>query len=122
MSIRGFVNRTKLIFRTYCFWIPKLYKDKDWDEHYLFQIIKWKIEKMLDYSENHSPIQYEGQESDQKKMREAIEIIDRIMADDYLFDENGEVVKGWKEADDDLNEDIRSLFDLLNENIRKWWI
>ena len=58
------------------------YGDEDWDHHYLFQIMKWKMARMANYIEKKGL--HESANADAKQIRYAIFLIDRILNDHYM--------------------------------------
>lgn len=65
-------------------WIPVIWNDREWDYYFLFQLLKHKLKKDSKYFEKH------GIGANNKKiareMRLCINLIDRIIKDDYCSD------------------------------------
>jgi len=63
-------------------WIPILIEDRQWDHGYIFIILKKKLELMEKYFLKHGhPV---GSEKDAKNMRIAINLLDRLIKDNYM--------------------------------------
>ena len=75
--IRYFIGGIKNIFR----WIPTLYKDKDWDEWYIYTILQKKIEfqrKEIIYANRHTQV-----DRDNRDMTIALNLIERVKEEYY---------------------------------------
>jgi len=75
--IRYFLGGIKNIIR----WIPTLYKDKDWDEWYIYNILQKKIEfqrKEIIYANRHMQV-----DRDNRDMTIALNLIERVKEDYY---------------------------------------
>lgn len=76
-KIREVAIGIKNIFR----WIPVIYKDRDWDQSYIFNILKFKLTKHADCLEKRKF--YVGVEYDVSRMRLCINLIDKINEEYY---------------------------------------
>ena len=75
--IRYFIGACKNIIR----WIPTLYKDKDWDEWYIYTILQKKIEfqrKEIIYANRHMRV-----DCDNRDMTIVLNLIERVKEDYY---------------------------------------
>ena len=75
--IRYFIGGIKNIFR----WIPTLYKDKDWDEWYIYTILQKKIEfqrKEIIYANRHMEV-----DRDNRDMTIVLNLIERVKEEYY---------------------------------------
>lgn len=145
-------------------WFPIIWKDRDWDHTFIFNILKFKLQNQAEYiseNDNHTTAQ-----NDAKWMRICCKLIDKINNDYYEMEymegwpdnqlpaevifkryprqykiiiseiKNSETIYGRESIIDDLNDTelisllicIRNherarklLFDILNNNIEKWW-
>jgi hypothetical protein len=43
---RDFKNGVKNLWK----WFPVIWKDRDWDDHYIFEVLKFKLNKQADYT------------------------------------------------------------------------
>jgi len=62
-------------------WFYIIWNDRDWDRHYMFIMLKHKIENMAIYHEDRK--YYEGWDKNVKWMRVSCKLIDRINNDYY---------------------------------------
>lgn len=65
-------------------WFPVVWKDRDWDSHYIFEILKHKLKAQANYIERNN--RYIGVEHDVRNMRICISLIQRIQ-DEYYIEE-----------------------------------
>jgi hypothetical protein len=75
--IRYFIDGCKNIIR----WIPTLYKDKDWDDWYIFTILQKKIEfqrKEIIYANRHTQV-----DRDNRDMTIVLNLIERVKEEYY---------------------------------------
>ena len=108
--IRYFIGGCKNIIR----WIPTLYKDKDWDDWYIFTILQKKIEfqrKEIIYANRHMDV-----DRDNRDMTIVLNLIERVKDEfyntEYLDYEESEF--RFEPVED--NENLRSLeVDVLSE-------
>jgi len=129
-------------------WLPKLWKDRDWDYIYLYQIIEYKLKRMENCIKNGYSVY---PEKVTKRIKVCRELLNRLAKNDYtneflseyydkypLFIEN---VKGklilkeceknpldekkykWAKQDEEYRQryDIDYLFYLLKKYHRYWW-
>lgn len=78
INIRYKIKGIKNIF----IWAPILIEDRQWDHGFIFIILKKKLELMEKYFLNHA--HHVGSEKDAKDMRLAINLIDRLLKDNYM--------------------------------------
>jgi len=67
---KDFINGIKNL----CKWFPVIWKDRDWDNHYTFDILKFKIKKQANYIEKQN--RYVGCERDVEIMRLVVKLIE----------------------------------------------
>jgi hypothetical protein len=75
--VRYFLTGCKNIVR----WVPTLYKDKDWDEWYIYTILQKKIEfqrKEIIYANRHMQV-----DRDNRDMTIVLNLIERVKEDYY---------------------------------------
>jgi hypothetical protein len=74
--VRGVKNLIK--------WGPVIWKDRDWDDSFFFEIIKFKISKM---SESHGKrMPYVGSERNVEIMNTIVRLIDKFQTEYYLHE------------------------------------
>lgn len=86
------------------YWLPVIWYDQDWDYDYLLVIIKHKLLSMEHFFASGRPI-VAGAPKDSKRIREMIQLVDRIREDDPLGDADAA---------------IKLLCERLPQ-IREWW-
>ena len=65
-------------------WGPLIWKDRDWDDTFLFEIIKFKISKM---AESHGKVlPYQGFERNVEIMNTIVRLIDKFQSEEYLHE------------------------------------
>jgi len=62
-------------------WFPIIWKDRDWDDHFIFEALKFKIKNTADYFVTNP--RYVGVEEDVRDMRICVKLIERIQDDYY---------------------------------------
>jgi len=102
------------------FWV--IWNDRDWDHHYIFQVLKFKLEKQAKHLADvgfHNEAQ-----RDAELMMTCVRLIDKLQ-NEYYYDElcksgvrSSEAVKNviakHKKAK-------RLLFKIMNDRIEEWW-
>jgi hypothetical protein len=92
-------------------WFSVIWNDRDWDHHFLFEILKFKLEQMEDLQEilkfkleqmedlqrKHGIKLYRDKYADQ--MRVCINLLNRIIEDEYYENTFKHHDKKWGEAD-----------------------
>ena len=116
--IRRVIRRTKNLFR----WLPVIWKDEQWDYHFIFEILKHKLTIMSEYirkNGHHTSAKY-----DADRMMLAVRLIDKVQNEEYideLIDYNNLTKEIVDKADAKQAKAKRILFKLLENNIEKWW-
>jgi hypothetical protein len=103
------------------FWI--IWKDRDWDHYYIFQLLKFKLEKQARHlAENgfHNDAQ-----RDAERMMTCVRLIDKIQNEDYYDEMHSKNKKITYEMIDKYinkhNKAKRLLFKIMNDRIEEWW-
>lgn len=71
--IQGFKNLWK--------WLPIIYKDRDWDNYYIFEVLKFKLKNTANYLEKHN--RYVGVDNDAKYIRICERLISKLQDEYY---------------------------------------
>lgn len=75
--IRTFIKSIKNLIR----WFPVIWKDRDWDHHFIFEILKFKIKNQAEYiGKNGNHI---SAERDVEKMMLCVRLIERVQTEYY---------------------------------------
>jgi len=117
--VNTWYKRIKNIIR----WIPVLWKDKDWDYWYIFEILKTKLKFQSEHFRKYG--YHELSERDAEKMELCVRLIDKVQNEYYI----DEMLSKKSVLDDEIIELAaykhdkakRILFKLLEENIERWW-
>jgi hypothetical protein len=62
-------------------WFPIIWNDRDWDDYFIFEVLKFKLKNMSDSFEQND--WYVGNEQDVKKMRTCIKLIELVQSSYY---------------------------------------
>ncbi len=68
-------------FRNLWKWFPIIWKDRDWDDHFIFEPLKFKIKNTADYFEKKQ--RFVGWENEVRYMRICVSLIDKIQQEYY---------------------------------------
>jgi hypothetical protein len=66
------------------YWFPVIWKDRHWDDHYIFEVIKHKLKAQADYigtNDRHTRAQ-----QDSRRMRICVKLIEKIQDDFYQLE------------------------------------
>lgn len=73
----GLLDRLHNLWR----WFPIIWNDQDWDFHFTFEILKFKLTNVANRLESNN--RYEGVERDVERIRLCIKLIDLVQTDHY---------------------------------------
>ena len=71
-KIKQFFKRIYNLYR----WLPIIWKDQDWDTHYIWEILKFKLKNQAEYIGNHD--RHLSVKRDVKKMMLCVRLIEKI--------------------------------------------
>ena len=102
------------------FWV--IWKDRDWDHHYIFQVLKFKLEKQANHlAENGF---HNNAQRDAELMMTCVQLIDKLQ-NEYYYDE---LCKSGVRSSEAVQNVIakhkkakRLLFKIMNDRIEEWW-
>lgn len=80
-SIKGRIKHLFNFFPKLVRWIPILWNDQDWDDHYIFEILKFKIKQQRDYLVSNN--RHTNIDIDNYWMTVCLNLIERIQEDYY---------------------------------------
>jgi hypothetical protein len=66
------------------YWFPIIWKDRDWDDHYIFEILQHKLTAQANYigrRDRHTRAQL-----DAKRMRLCVKLINKVQEEDYAME------------------------------------
>lgn len=93
-------------------WLPVIWKDRDWDSHFIFEILKHKLKSQANYLEIKN--RYVGVERDVRNMKICVSLIQKVQNEYYnteYLDYSEKRV--WFQS----YENSPDLFELKEENI-----
>jgi len=109
-NIKYYYRDIKLGFKNLRYWFPIIWKDRNWDDLYIFEVLKHKLKSQADYigSRNY----YTQAQLDSKRMRICVKLID-IIQDESYYTEYGDYYenKVWTELSIFKSEIISENFD-----------
>jgi hypothetical protein len=76
-KIRSFFKRVKNLIR----WFPIIWKDQDWDDHYIFEVLKFKLKNQAEYIGYHD--RHVTAKRDAEKMMLCVRLIQKIQDEYY---------------------------------------
>jgi hypothetical protein len=120
-KIRSIVDGLKNLWK----WRKVIYKDRDWDHYYIYEILKTKLQFQADYMQKHGITESASEKT--KQMLECVDLIDKVQNEYYIdLAIKGLIDEGWtdeqfNDASKKQDEAKEKLFFELKENIDKWW-
>ena len=127
------------------YFLPTIWEDRDWDHYFVYKLLAMKFKKMENYrAKDKYYMRYVGEDSDDKNIKIARILCERLANDQYLtnatipFDKKfPEAFKGlykdWTEKENTAfrkcsehsnymrEQDKYILFNLLQKELDKWW-
>ncbi len=112
-------RRLKKLWR----WIPIIWKDRDWDYWYVYEMLKCKLEDMETYTRKEG--NHYSSEEDADKIRTALKLLYILQSEHYVqeyYDTHEEfTMEGITKALAKQEKAQRIFFKFLDHNIQKWW-
>ena len=62
-------------------WFPIIWKDRDWDDYYIFEVLKFKLKNQAKYTSDRD--RHTRSELDVKRMRLCVKLIDKVSDEFY---------------------------------------
>lgn len=81
-------------------WIPIIWNDRDWDQYYLYEILRFKLTRMEEHFRCHSHVA--NGPKDAKRMRLCALLLDRLIKNEYDTNSYQAVDKKWGEIELDF--------------------
>jgi len=94
------------------FWI--IWKDRDWDHYYIFQVLKFKLEKQAKHLGGR----------DAELMMTCVRLINKLQNEEYydeLYNLDKKSPEVLQTVIDRHNKAKRLLFKIINDRIEGWW-
>jgi hypothetical protein len=104
-------------------WIPIIWRDRDWDYYFVYEILKQKLIDTEKYIRRDGVHFYNNRDADD--ILKAINLIEKVQTeyhlDKYLSEATEWTTEGIDKAAKDHDKARRELFKHLSNNIEKWW-
>lgn len=103
-------------------WFPIIWKDRDWDHYYIFEILKHKLIFMSQNIRKNGF--HESAEYDANRMMLCVNLIEKIQNEEYLMvllNDNNLTKEKVVSAENKQNKAKYLLFKILEQNIEQWW-
>lgn len=117
-SIRNFFYPVKRFFSTIknlLRWFPVIYRDRDWDDSYIFEILQFKLKNQADYISKRDF--YEGAQIDARNMRICVNLIEKIKEGTYESEHMDYHVSNYNFVDVENKPDLKRLeIEQVSEN------
>lgn len=75
--LRLIIRRIKNLIR----WFPIIWKDQDWDDHYIWEILKFKLKNQAEYIGNHD--RHTRAKRDSQIMMLCVRLIEKVQSEYY---------------------------------------
>ena len=108
--------------RNLIYWLPVIWKDRWWNDYYIYAILRHKLLNMAEIFEKYSVAK-----SNARKMRYAAALLKRLMDDDYLEnawpkDINSNAIRrANRHANYMRQQDLDTLLEILRKHVFGWW-
>lgn len=77
-------------------WAPIIWCDRDWDQYYFFEMLRFKLENMEKFFKSDKALSVESKKS-AVEMKKCVNLLDRIIKDNYAEYEYEKHDKKWGE-------------------------
>jgi len=65
-------------------WFPVIWKDRDWDDHYIFEVFKFKLEKQAKYIKEKGF--HTNSDLDAKRMMLCVKLMEKVQEEFYVME------------------------------------
>lgn len=103
-------------------WKKIIYKDRDWDYSYIFEILIAKLEFQAKYLREYS--YHTSANYDASKIMLCVKLLERVQSEYYLdeaFNAEGLTKESWDKAIARHDKAKRLAFKILERYIERWW-
>jgi hypothetical protein len=118
-KIKNTIRQIRKIIR----WVPILWKDRDWDYYFVYEVLKQKLIDTERYIRVDGLHIYNNEDAD--GILKAIEMIEKVQTeyhlDKYLSEAKEWTTEGIDKSTKDHEQARKELFQYLSDNIEKWW-
>jgi hypothetical protein len=102
------------------FWI--IWKDRDWDYYYIFQVLKFKLEKQAKHLSERN--WHESSKRDAEVIMTCVRLINKLQNEEYYqeyYDSKPMNNEMMHRCQAQHNKAKRLLFKIMNDRIEGWW-
>ena len=103
-------------------WIPIIWKDRDWDFYFTYEILKKKLEFQAEHTRKYG--YHEASLHDASRMETCVRLIKKLQNEEYIIIP----VTNREYTEQDFKDDAmrhdkarKLLFRILEQNIERWW-
>ena len=101
-------------------WFPLVWKDRDWDHHFILETLKFKIVNTANYIKSHD--RYVGADRDYEVMMTCVRLIEKIQEEDY-DGEWGNYINQKMTTKEIEGESSKILdFEIISENFKIYFV
>jgi hypothetical protein len=79
-KVRGFFTSIGNLIK----WFPVIWKDRDWDDHYIFEVFKFKLEKQAKYIKEKGF--HTNSDLDAKRMMLCVKLMEKVQEEFYVME------------------------------------
>jgi hypothetical protein len=79
-KVRGFFTSVGNLIK----WFPVIWKDRDWDDHYIFEVFKFKLEKQAKYIKEKGF--HTNSDLDAKRMMLCVKLMGKVQEEFYVME------------------------------------
>ena len=79
-KVRGFFTSVGNLIK----WFPVIWKDRDWDDHYIFEVFKFKLEKQAKYIKEKGF--HTNSDLDAKRMMLCVKLMEKVQEEFYTME------------------------------------
>jgi len=102
------------------FWV--IWKDREWDNHYIFEILKFKLENQANHLSESD--WHENSKREAELIMTCVRLINKIQDESYFDEAFNFGTYSWElsqKCTNKHNKAKRLLFKILNDRIENWW-
>ena len=103
-------------------WFPVIWKDRDWDYYYIYQVLKFKLEKQANYLIKHGS--HENANRDAELMMTCVRLINKLQNEEYYeryYDSRPMSIEMMRKCQTQHDKAKRLLFKIMNDRIESFW-
>lgn len=95
-------------------WRKIIYRDRDWDWAYMYELLEYKMRCMAKYHEDYGQVVSSPHIA--SDLRRAADLLHRIRREDYPWSSNT-----YEDIEAQMKEDETELWELVRLRSRTWW-